>query len=124
MTNKWDKLNEETHQICDKLIELKNDIDYFESTNNKEEMYIISQTETYPMTKTIKETWKEEIYEIITHNETSECHSKLVALVESLISQVEALVRRETVDEILEIPYIKAGGTWSKEEFINYKKTL
>lgn len=53
------------------------------------------------MTKTIKETWKEEIYEIITHNETSECHSKLVALVESLISQVEALVRRETIEDIL-----------------------
>lgn len=53
------------------------------------------------MTKTIKETWKEEIYEIITHNETSECHSKLVALVESLISEVEALARRETVEEVV-----------------------
>lgn len=76
------------------------------------------------MTKTIKETWKEEIYEIITHNETSECHLKLVVLVESLISQVEALVRKQTVEEILEIPYIKAGGAWTKEEFISYKKTL
>lgn len=51
------------------------------------------------MTKTIKETWKEDIYEIITHNETSECHIKLVVLVEVLISQVEALVKKQTVGE-------------------------
>lgn len=44
---------------------------------------------------TKKEAWKEEIYNIITHNETSECHLKLVVLVESLTSQVEALVRGE-----------------------------
>lgn len=52
------------------------------------------------MTKTIKETWKEKVYEIITHNETSGCHLKLVALVESLISEVEALVRNEFLSEV------------------------
>lgn len=31
--------------------------------------------------------WKEEMYEIITHNETSECHLKLVYLVESLLAE-------------------------------------
>ena len=66
------------------------------------------------MTNTIKETWKEEIYEIITHNETSECHLKLVALVDSLISEVEALVREETVSRIKNQIDSLGGQNWGE----------
>lgn len=41
--------------------------------------------------------WKEEMYEIITHNETSECHLKLVYLVESLLAE-----QKKEYDKIIE----------------------
>lgn len=76
------------------------------------------------MTKTIKELLDE--YSECDYNKNNPILDleKVEARQEEILSQVEALVRKQTVEEILEIPYIKAGGAWTKEEFISYKKTL
>lgn len=45
--------------------------------------------------ETMKQDWKEKIYHIITHNGTSECHLKLVVLVESLLKEERNAVLKE-----------------------------